>query len=1418
MGEQASQQLMMAPYGLQNQPVITSNMALPSGHMIANPGHMMPMGFSPAVVGGSPTGTPPHIPKGRGPEGVLAGSPRIPPDKVKLRIHQVRNDDFKMQVKPDRRRRKWRGKDKDIVLSSKSELAESAVRRMGIFNETAVPMAASREVAPIPALPASLGVEPGLAKSHHMPPMVAEQQGRINPPSAATSNGGHSDSNYALNMLADMSSKQSKEGRPLPHHQEEALRNNNRGVPHGSALVPPNSNGADDPSNVPRPHLRSPVSLAARSLLMLGEDLNITDKSGDVDRRETTKPADVENTAATSLLQLSGAVADSATSGYPPDGTQGEQQEGLSQPRSTRSASFSAAEAMIMMGTGSDEKEPAASPDVIATPPPTQPVPETAVRDSVSKPRSLTIDSEATDTDSEATLTPESPRVRKRSSFIMADTGRLPVMDISSEETKDTEGEEVANDIGADTKPSGFVMSFDLESGGSQPPVATQSPEFQLLEEGAMKPPVTGDLAEGSNECSTVDVRSYEQDIPRENDIGSDSPQTVTYPLGESTVNPMEEEEAQSSPIPSQASALQAPSVAGSVPSHCDELPPAAKRPKFISTFAPAADSGLHSAFDGESPTLPMPEERVTVDREERRSSEEKSGFHSIVPLISSEKLDSHSSASKEVSEETMIFEKAGGSDSHSMAEDRVDESDSYVMEPPVSLDRAETITSSMVIAEATARSHKALDSVPAPLEPANTEVSNITTNDFLQNESASDTDVGRAESRVRVESTVGCEQNSNELDVDTKSVEISHKKSPIQANTSPLQDESKGSSVETIVLSSSVVSEGKATNAPKKIKVKKNRDALISKTKSSGIKRVIKIKRAKSPKLAKTVAEVSSPALSGSDGGDVTAEKPSPSSWAAFADAAMEDNQESPSVSKHSTPKSPPRESGVSEVARIDSTKQSSKDTTDLRVSLPDDLPVVEGSGSSADKGSSTPDLPAVVAPQNRLKISRPDGSRSPRDYLHHHHKRASGLGSSGRGKSEDKLFGKPDKEARSDDKVSGKRPLSTALQERKSEVGSSKEERKIVESGGVAGKDGEGGALHVKKLKSSSKASPRRTEKDRLKGEVEKAKELSLRTFSDSDDSTAISSHAMDTQGWDSIRESDSRPPRPSFPLQGSQDQPRVSPSRQSHSPFSISTKGHDSEFSPLSDDDFSKFAPPSRHSVAKESRPVKWSEDEDWKQQKSHRRHQGGGSGLDDASLSSPASSLGSSGSKKHRQRHHHHHDRLAGSSGEVQYPPPLGPKHEHYTSNKRSSRGPASPEHSKRHHHHHHRHRSGDRHHHTHEHGSNRNPANLSIASSKRGYESISDDDLFKEREDHLSRRSLHESTKTTEGSSSSSSRKRRRISSDSADASGDPLPVTSGHSSSSGSGKHKKMKKHSSKDHKERRKDESGSGKHKHSHK
>ncbi len=424
-GDQVPNSLVIHPFEYQSA---ESSQTTGSGVPLMSPsGHMMQPGF-PGMAHS-------RLPKGRG-EMVIGsggrGSPRGINDKPKLRMHHVRDDDFKQPVKPDRRRKRWRGKSRDAYLPPRNEDSETPLQKVKKVGELS---------APLPPFPQSINVEPGTIQSggRNKPNKYSLQEDGNNTTLLKSVPGNKlKDGNYALNMLADMSSiqREEKSNNVLMPGSLDGNRNNS-----ASNNIPTPSTAAIASSDASRHLMRSPVTLAARSLLMLGEDLNQphTASSGQVVSGSKNLSLSVENTAATSLLQLSGAVVPEGQKSQKVERTLLEQSvdENVST-GSTRSASFSAAEAMIMMGC---TKEPAAKKtdmgssghaEVFETSRLHQPVASanggnaplvsasggrrsdksSAVR--LERPRSISLDSEVTDTDSEATLTPDSPQCSRQ--------------------------------------------------------------------------------------------------------------------------------------------------------------------------------------------------------------------------------------------------------------------------------------------------------------------------------------------------------------------------------------------------------------------------------------------------------------------------------------------------------------------------------------------------------------------------------------------------------------------------------------------------------------------------------------------------------------------------------------------------------------------------------------------------------------------------------------------------------------------------------------------------------------------------------------------------------------------------------------------------------------------------------------------
>ena len=397
--------------------------ALPnSSHLMTSAlGQMLPLSF----------GTPPthqQMRGGKGVEGAGRGSPRGTPDKMKLRIHQVKNDDFKMQNKPDRRRRRWKKGQEVLTTTGPAELEKLVAAPPPSTNNTQTAAQQLRRVR-----------SDTVRKMSSTPPAVSPLTTAADDKDEVVDVGDSSDNNYALNMLATMSTMQSREQNSL----EETASST------ATAKASPLTISTSIPSSEASKNalLHSPVSLAgAKSLLMLGKDMHVKEalmKSGmAADERATEDVSNVESTAVDSLLQLSGAMLQDTPTSLKSTGHPDTRDDGVSkdddfssQRRETRSASYSAAEAILMMGSASKETEESnftsndsaneqQLPLEVFSNRTTKLEKPLAKGDSVSrkkvfaspckstKPHSLSIDSEGTDTDSEATLTPQSPAKR----------------------------------------------------------------------------------------------------------------------------------------------------------------------------------------------------------------------------------------------------------------------------------------------------------------------------------------------------------------------------------------------------------------------------------------------------------------------------------------------------------------------------------------------------------------------------------------------------------------------------------------------------------------------------------------------------------------------------------------------------------------------------------------------------------------------------------------------------------------------------------------------------------------------------------------------------------------------------------------------------------------------------------------------
>ena len=390
--------------------MILSNPQVAAGHMIPNnpqvAGHVMPMGYATPYT--------PPVPRGRLDSGSNGGKASPKNNSMKLRMHHVKDDDFKSQAKSaeKKRRRPWRGKGEkegDMVDPKKNS---SRLRRL---------------------------TSDGDGKASGACPADSSVPGSSLPP---TSQAGVTDAeNYGLNILAACSSIQSKE-----HQKEEAAVVDS---PTAKDQAPESiSLQQQGGGKSQHPQLPSPVSLAgANTLLLLGKDAH-----GHQPATSTTAPSSVpvrvtaaESSVVDSLLELR---ASKPTTKQPPPSTVGQPQSAIGPEsgevgeRSTRSASYSAAETMLMFaqdvtkGDGSNgdavargggaaagwredfevfENGKRAGEQQLHSPksrPAGDSSPSTREADRPDRPEKLDYDSEATDTDSEATLSPDSPRMR----------------------------------------------------------------------------------------------------------------------------------------------------------------------------------------------------------------------------------------------------------------------------------------------------------------------------------------------------------------------------------------------------------------------------------------------------------------------------------------------------------------------------------------------------------------------------------------------------------------------------------------------------------------------------------------------------------------------------------------------------------------------------------------------------------------------------------------------------------------------------------------------------------------------------------------------------------------------------------------------------------------------------------------------
>ena len=1295
-------------------------------------GHVIPIGFSPPMGNNSPMG--PYLQRGRG-DGLGLGSPRGAHDKMKLRIHQVRNDDFKMQVKPDRRRKRWRGKDKDILLTTRADLTDSAVRRMGVGILANEPPLMKESAPPIRALPASLGVEPGSSKMQSGPP---PSERAVGPPTTS----GTGDGNYALNMLADMSSIQSKEGR--------------RKDGENPAEKPFKGHHPTTATSGANAHLRSPVSLAATSLLMLGDDLNIPTGSHAPENQAGGDVSHFESTAASSLLQLSAATrpepTEKATAGVssemPPHADSQESEEPDTLTRSSRSASFSAAEAMIMMVSGNKENVAAAdsqdspSSSHLQSSGVGQQLPsfERAHSTPVQKPSRLRLDSEATDTDSEATLTPESPRSRKK-------FDQLPLVD--EQEPSVSGGElRVPLDIGVvgddkemDASIEGPVNTNHIPEELQATPVAhnfTPSTKRDHDADLPTGPAVTGaDISTAAEvvpavECNAVHTEQGSRSLqgpPRHHDPSSPDHNPALDTREATVVNapPPFQEPMYSPDDIKDPSSDYATSSSSGVESH-PATPPPAKRPKFISTFGPATDDA-----DGSNSLTPLGRggggggclTPLAGDKEETEGGEkgacsetllreygENESDRSLTPL-GVDLIGAHSS------EKGTDHLTTYGEDNTRPALASVDVDTHRHAKPEEN--QVANAHHSTESAECDASAESAGSSAGKEVAPLSHSSGNTV-------EGVGEMSSGIATAAVDESLSRDVESNDESEDPPQTSEPstMPHQQSVAHTKSQPTADITGGASALGVSTAASAV------RSPKKVKVfKRSKDGSVSaKVKlSHGKTRVIKIKRTKSPKLlAKPMA--STDAESGGKDGMLAA--------AAATEGDKTNTAESGSVDM-------PLGMKTSE----DTQKDDSETSRECEGALPDATKVAK--------------VEPPLALQNRLKVNRVGTSSSSPSS----EKQRQSSGASRTGK---------------DAKAEEKRKTPKAAAPGKDLFGVDVPSKKEVKRDHTV--------KPPKKHKHSARGptnSPVVHRHSNLKmAAAEKTSELAQlprpkKVSESSIDSAPHSASSHDNNGDQASLMRDDT---------STLEVEHISPVSQNHSPF-------EKAFSPLSDDEL--ILKPT-----KESRPGKPTAEEEERKHKG-RRHQPVG---EESSLSSPSSSLGSMDSKKHHHHHNHRHNRPESGDGH-------SGKAEHRS--KSSSRGP-SPDRKRRHHRHHDRHHHsaheagrsrGDGP------GSRHSSTTPKEEVPRRPYESISDDDMFELSVaspvcKDVNRR--HGGTLPTV--KSSGGRKRWRISSDEEDSESESVAASlESDRRSLGPSKHKKIK-HSSKERKQRWKE----SKHKHGHK
>lgn len=1380
----ANPPIVIHPYEYQNPDTApstaTSFSSTSAMHSMITPsGHMMQAGFPNMPV------THPHshlVPKGRG-EMLIGGGGRGSPrsvhnDKPKLQMHHVRHDDFQLPVKPDRRRKRWRGKSKDSFLSTRAELAEASLQRMGKVGESLI--------TPLSPFPASMAVEPGSDKvSMHCAVSekhVAQREASKSSAPLPTAVAGSKDGNYALNMLADMSSIQSSKEKQEGNVRSEIQLGGNTGGGNGdngvSQIIPTSLSSS---VSTFRHRLRSPVSLAARSLLMLGEDLS----QAHDDKPRSHAVTHVENTAATSLLQLSGAMisGNEASRTKPSDASQNQREWETdemvkdTEGHSTCSASISAAEAMILMGAG---KKP--SRDTTSTASSYTEVFETSQHDqcpnstdnakgdstiekqerskpgsvSSKRPRNLTFDSEVTDTDSEATLTP-SPNARK---------DHAPFLNLYPINNEDNQ---VACQEHHSYPPlDGVTKQLDLEAvecnlqkHGDGP--LDSSEHAQMEHSGSNMVPdsetavsryrVSG-RPDFTSSTTCVNPKMITSGPSREDDMTTKDCQSVT---GGTRVHTGERNHSDCSNVDVNTSHSTIPSstcltAAGALPSvfpsskllddskqerdEGGENKPLAKRPKFISTFGPVSENETY-------PTLPL-----KIDGRTGNDKDDVDEGVSDGPVLSQVNL-SPSVATKKTREVA----------SHLCTEGEMD-----------------------VLRTGPKESSNLSEGKPEDME-GRSETSVSINHEILENERDVLIDVRGDESRESESSMSVVLSHQNNLEHETchddddscgggGDAEIYR-----NANTLDLENRQE------LASPASKAESTMAATGPRKKKEIASSGPEKEKTKH----RSITIKRNSSKGLSTTATTSLAPPTVPNPSRSDSKSRTLPS-WTAFADAVDQDSTDSHDEGRRR------ERTGGEHVARVQaSEKQSgSEDEFDSKSShlsstedqLSAELNVetakVEGSISSPSCYSakvysdSTSDSASDVlqmdptttalAPQNRLVVNR--------SAKQQHRKHGAQLPKQG-GSKKDKgsKFNKRQQEHKAKDLFDVELPQipeRVSKREKIEKRGSEKEEKISKFSQQLSNKSS---LPHSQQMmlpcSEDLEHHQQRYHVDCYSGSQEK-EGTSSHVVCDSDTILSTTKSRILNQ---------------------------TSPSHQNQ--FSgTSNRMLEREFSPLSDDDDEMTMPtsspaPRRVPMPKDS--SKWSEVDEGEPKR--MRRQGDFTDSPAALLSpSPSSSTSSSSAKKHYSHHHHrHHDRYPGGGG--------GRKHDRKREKSAStSRGSSPTDHKKHHRHHHH-----SSHHHR---GHLRDDGRSLDNSSKRpSHEVTPKDEIFVGAASHPGNEDWHDGSLAGSMTGGGRCRKRRHISSDEDDK---PLVEFSGGGDSLSVPSSRRKVKH--RDHKERWKE---SNKHKH---